>query len=156
MKRAVVQRKLERVDRAVNAAIERGELASAVILAKLGPELGYEGVFGAATLSPERRDARADTIYDLASLTKVMATTSAAWLLVADGKLKLDAPVAEALPAFAARGKEKVTFRHLLTHSLGLRLWRVYYLDLREKVLCRGELLSLGDVAREMVIDHIC
>jgi CubicO group peptidase (beta-lactamase class C family) len=156
MKRALVQRKLERVDRAVNAAIERGELASAVIIAKLGPELGYEGVFGAATLSPERREARVDSIYDLASLTKVMATTSAAWLLVADGKLKLDAPVAEVLPAFAARGKEKVTFRHLLTHSSGLRPWRAYYLDLREKALRRGEPPPSGDVAREMVIDRIC
>jgi len=58
--------------------------------------------------------------YDLASLTKVVATTTAAMLLVEDGALALDAPVAEYLPDFAQAGKESITVRQLLTHSAGL------------------------------------
>jgi CubicO group peptidase (beta-lactamase class C family) len=60
------------------------------------------------------------TIYDLASLTKVIATTTAVMLLVEDGKLDLDAPVARYLPAFSGGEKNRVTIRHLLTHSSGL------------------------------------
>ena len=69
------------------------------------------------------------SIYDLASLTKVVATTTLAMLAVSEGKLELDAPVQRYLPAFRGRGKELVTVRHLLTHSSGLPadrpLWRL-------------------------------
>jgi len=68
------------------------------------------------------------TVYDLASITKVVATTSLAMIAVREGKLDLDAPVQRYLPAFRGPGKERVTIRHLLTHSSGLRadrpLWR--------------------------------
>lgn len=60
------------------------------------------------------------TIYDLASLTKVIATTSAVMLLVEDGKLNLYAPVSAYLPYFEGENKEWVTIRHLLTHTSGL------------------------------------
>ena len=88
MKLAQVRRKLGRLDRAIDKAIEKGELPGAVVLAECSEELRCERAFGAATLSPERHDTRLETIYDLASLTKVMATTSAVMLLVADGKLQ--------------------------------------------------------------------
>jgi serine-type D-Ala-D-Ala carboxypeptidase len=61
-----------------------------------------------------------NTIYDLASLTKVIATTTAVMLLVEDGKIQLDAPVSTYLPAFSGGAKNRVTIRHLLTHSSGL------------------------------------
>jgi CubicO group peptidase (beta-lactamase class C family) len=68
------------------------------------------------------------TIYDLASLTKVVATTTAAMVLFDEGKLALDAPVRQYVPAFAGGGKDRVTVRHLLTHRSGLPagrdLWR--------------------------------
>jgi CubicO group peptidase (beta-lactamase class C family) len=60
------------------------------------------------------------TMYDLASLTKVVATTTAVMLLVDDGRMKLDDPVAKFLPAFTGGGRDKVTIRHLLTHTSGL------------------------------------
>lgn len=60
------------------------------------------------------------TVYDLASLTKVVATTTAVMLLVEDGKLGLDTPVREYLPAFSGGDKDFVTIRHLLTHTSGL------------------------------------
>ena len=88
MKLAVVRRKLGRVDRAIGKAIERGEIPGTVVLAGRGDKLRYEGVFGAACLSPERHPTRLNTLYDLASLTKVMATTPAlfCWLATASSR----------------------------------------------------------------------
>ncbi|NNF57952.1 MAG: serine hydrolase [Rhodothermaceae bacterium] len=71
----------------------------------------------------------AQTPYDLASLTKVIATTSAAMKLVEEGHLDLDAPVARYLPAFGQRGKERVTIRHLLAHSAGQRAFYPFHTD---------------------------
>jgi CubicO group peptidase (beta-lactamase class C family) len=64
------------------------------------------------------------TIWDLASLTKVIGLTTAVARLVDAGMVRLDAPVQRYLPAFAGPGKERVTVRHLLTHSSGLPSWR--------------------------------
>ncbi len=69
---------------------------------------------GSPAVDPDR------TIYDLASLTKVVATTTAVMLLVEDGVMELNAPVSRYLPAFSGGGKERVTIRHLLTHTSGL------------------------------------
>ena len=62
-----------------------------------------------------------DTIFDLASLTKVVATTPAAMMLVERGQLDLERPVQSYLPEFSGGGKEKITLRHLLLHTSGLR-----------------------------------
>ena len=90
---------------------------------------GQRFVRGAGRLAlddPSRPDGH--TLYDLASLTKVVATTSLAMLAAAGGQLDLDAPVGRYVPAFRGPDKERVTVRHLLTHSSGLRpdrpLWR--------------------------------
>jgi len=155
MRLAAVRKKLERVDHAIDKAIDRGEIPGGVVLARQGDELSYEGVFGAACLHPHRHDTRKDTIYDLASLTKVMATTAAVMLLVQEDKLNLDGSVAEVLPAFGGRGKGEITLRHLLTHSSGLRPWRAYFADLREKELRKGETVVGTDAGRAAVLDRI-
>jgi CubicO group peptidase (beta-lactamase class C family) len=62
-----------------------------------------------------------DTIFDAASLTKVIATTTAVMQLIEQGKLELDAPASRWLPEFVGKGKEAITVRHLLTHTSGLR-----------------------------------
>jgi serine-type D-Ala-D-Ala carboxypeptidase len=74
------------------------------------------GVTGAGegAVDPDR------TVYDLASLTKVVGTTTAVMLLVEDGRMSLDDPVQAYLPEFAGTGKERVTIRHLLAHTSGL------------------------------------
>ena len=64
------------------------------------------------------------TIYDLASLTKVIGLTTACMTLVDDGRLDLDAPVRTYLPEFRGADKDRVTIRYLLTHSSGLPAWR--------------------------------
>jgi CubicO group peptidase (beta-lactamase class C family) len=68
-----------------------------------------------------------DTMWDLASLTKVVALTSAVMRLVERGELDLDAPVHRYLPQWTGDGKERVRIRHLLTHSSGLPPWRPLY-----------------------------
>ncbi len=69
------------------------------------------------------------TVYDLASLTKVIGLTTAVMLLVADRAIDLDDPVDRYLPTFAGPGKDAVTIRHLLTHTAGLEAWRPLYLE---------------------------
>lgn len=73
------------------------------------------------------RPVTAATIYDLASLTKVIGLTTAAMMLVDSGELDLDAPVQRYVAAFQGASKERVTIRHLLTHSSGLPAWRPLY-----------------------------
>jgi CubicO group peptidase (beta-lactamase class C family) len=73
------------------------------------------------------RPVSAETIYDLASLTKVVALTTACMLLVAEGRLDLDRPVRDYVPAFAGAGKSRVLVRHLLTHTSGLPAWRPFH-----------------------------
>jgi CubicO group peptidase (beta-lactamase class C family) len=90
---------------------------------------GHRYTYGAGRLGlddPTRPTEQ--TLYDLASLTKVVATTSLAMIAVNQGHLALDSPVTRYVPAFRGPGKEAVTIRHLLTHTSGLRpdlpLWR--------------------------------
>ena len=81
---------------------------------------------GAELPAPVQMDAT--QIFDLASLTKVFATTFGVMLLVDDGRVELDASVSRYLPAFSGPHKDSVTVRHLLTHSSGLHPWKpVYY-----------------------------
>jgi CubicO group peptidase (beta-lactamase class C family) len=82
-----------------------------------------------------------ETVYDLASLTKVIGLTTACMMLVGEGKLELDAPVARYVPAFRGPGTERVTIRHLLTHSSGLPAWRPLYTE----ATTRATALALAD-----------
>jgi len=72
----------------------------------------------------DNRPVTAQTIYDMASLTKVIGLTTAMMMLVDSGKIDLDAPIQRYVPAFRGAMKERVTVRHLLTHSSGLPAWR--------------------------------
>lgn len=80
----------------------------------------YAQAFGHTTYDADGAPVALDTLYDLASVTKLVGTTSAALLAVEDGTLALDAPVARYLPGFAQHGKAGVTVRHLMTHTSGL------------------------------------
>ncbi len=89
----------------------------------------------------DQRPVTTETIYDLASLTKVIGLTTAAMMLVDEGKLDLDAPVRRYVPAFQGANKERVTIRHLLTHSSGMPAWRPLYAETKT----REEALALVD-----------
>lgn len=159
MRRSAITRKLARVDRALDRAIEKAELPGAVVLARIrrdGEVLEHLSARGLAVVRPERIPVARETVYDLASLTKVMATTTAVARLVAEGRLDLDAPVAKYLSHFGERGKEAVTLRHLLTHSSGLRPWRAYHELLLEKERRTGRRILGTPEARAAVLESIC
>ncbi|MFQ5697432.1 MAG: serine hydrolase domain-containing protein [Myxococcota bacterium] len=155
MRLAAVRRKLERVDRLVTRAVESGQTSGCVVVAKQGEALHYEGHFGLAVQTPERHPVRLETYFDLASLTKVLATTPAILLLIADGKLRLDQRVADLVPGFGEHGKGEIRVRHLLAHSSGLRPWRAYFDDLRERELRRGERWLATPAARDAIVTRI-
>jgi CubicO group peptidase (beta-lactamase class C family) len=118
---------LNPITRLIDSAIAARAATGAVLAVSWR---GQRFVYGAGKLAlddPTRPNGH--TIYDLASLTKVVATTTLALQAVEEGKLDLDQPVSRYLPAFRGPGKERVTVRHLLTHSSGLRadspLWRL-------------------------------
>lgn len=111
---------LEQIDQVVKQAIAQKETAGAVVLVLHGDEVIYLRAFGYRRLLPEPVEMTTDTLFDLASLTKPVATASAIMLLIQDGLLKLNDRVARHWPAFAAGGKEGVTVEHLLLHTSGL------------------------------------
>jgi CubicO group peptidase (beta-lactamase class C family) len=158
MKHALIRRKLARVDKALDQAIARSEIPGAVVVAQMprdGERLEHESVRGAAVLKPERIAMARDTIFDLASLTKPIATATSLMLLAADGRVDLDDPVAKVLPPFGERGKEAVTIRHLLTHTSGLKPWRPFHEALLERERKKGERLIGTPAAREAVLERI-
>src|SRR5688572_22142519 len=112
--------KLAAIDTAISDAIAAKKLPGGVVWLEREGEL-YRKAYGHRTLTPAVDPTPIDTIYDAASLTKVIATTTAAMQLIERGKLDLNASVARYLPAFAQHGKEVVTIRHLMTHMSGLR-----------------------------------
>jgi uncharacterized protein YbbC (DUF1343 family)/CubicO group peptidase (beta-lactamase class C family) len=112
--------KLAAMDAAVAEAIATKKTPGGVLWFERDGEI-YKKAYGARALVPAVEPISEDTIYDAASLTKVIATTTSVLQLVERGKLNLDAPVVRYLPAFAENGKEAVTVRQLLMHNSGLR-----------------------------------
>jgi CubicO group peptidase (beta-lactamase class C family) len=107
------------MDAAIETAIASNQCPGGVLwLERNGT--AYRKAFGNRALVPAREAMTEDTIFDLASLTKVVATTPAVMLLVERGQIKLDAPVKNYIPEFSGDGKEVVTVRELLTHTSGL------------------------------------
>ncbi|MBI1750388.1 MAG: DUF1343 domain-containing protein [Acidobacteria bacterium] len=111
----------ELLDPIVEKAIAADELPGGVLLVGQGQEILHRKAYGSRAVLPAREAMTTDTVFDVASLTKVVATTSSVMLLVEQGKVRLNDPVARYVPEFAPNGKDQVTVRHLLTHTSGLR-----------------------------------
>jgi CubicO group peptidase (beta-lactamase class C family) len=125
----------------LEASVARHAFPGAVVA--VGRRDGLLFLHAVGRLDYERGAAvTARTEYDLASLTKVVGLTTAAMMLVDEGKLDLDAPVTRYVPAFAAGG-DSVTVRHLLTHSSGLPAWRPFF----QRVHSRAEMFALVNAA---------
>lgn len=105
----------------VQKSIANGYYPGAVILAAHRGQKIYQGVFGNQQVVPTVKRMELSTIFDLASLTKVVVTTTAIMQLVESGKIQLDEKVAHYWPAFQQNGKEDLTIRGLLTHTSGLQ-----------------------------------
>jgi uncharacterized protein YbbC (DUF1343 family)/CubicO group peptidase (beta-lactamase class C family) len=109
------------LDALLKDAVEKGRAPGAVVLVGHNGSFVYRKAFGYRALDPNKEAMTVDTIFDVASLTKVMATTSCVMRLVQLGQVKLNDPVAKYIPEFAQNGKDDVTVRQLLTHYSGLR-----------------------------------
>jgi CubicO group peptidase (beta-lactamase class C family) len=134
-----------KVDGAVAAALERGDCPGAVVAVVHKDKVVFRKAYGQRSLQPEKTPMTPDAIFDLASLTKPIATGTSVMLLIEQGKLSVEDKVAEHWPAFAANGKEDVTVAHLLLHTSGLTADNSIndYRDGRDKALERVANLKL-------------
>jgi CubicO group peptidase (beta-lactamase class C family) len=120
------------IDVAVLGGIEKGIYPGAVVIVGRRDSLLYARGYGHFTWSPASPVPRPDsTLWDIASITKVVSTMSSALRLVDQGKLDLDAPVRRYLPRFSGGPKNQVTVRMLLDHTSGLKSYVPFYLKAR-------------------------
>jgi uncharacterized protein YbbC (DUF1343 family)/CubicO group peptidase (beta-lactamase class C family) len=112
--------RLSVLDSIVQEAIRDGLMPGAVLLVGHDGQVVYRRAFGQRSLEPRREPMTVDTIFDLASLTKVVATTTAVMQLVEHGTVRLNDPVEKYIPEFAQNDKEDITVRQLLIHQSGL------------------------------------
>ena len=112
--------KLAAIASVAEEAIRTGKCPGAVVVIGHEGRVIYRKAFGHRALVPEELPMTVHTIFDLASLTKVVATTTAIMQLVEQGKIVLSAPVADYWPEFKANGKEDISVRELMTHYSGL------------------------------------
>ena len=123
-------KRLETIDRVVTRGIKAGGFpGAAVVVGRKGSAVWEKGFGRIDWATSSNRVSATETIYDLASLTKVIGTTTAVMILFDEGRIQLDAPVVTYLPEFAGGYKDSVTVRQLLEHRSGLPadrdLWRI-------------------------------
>ena len=107
-------------DDLIRQAVKRGDMPGAVLAVGHGGKIVHRDVFGYRSLVPEHAPMEWDTVFDMASLTKVVVTALAIMQLWEQKYFLLDDPVSRFLPDFGVNGKEKITIRQLLTHYSGL------------------------------------
>lgn len=121
------------IDAAIQTGIEQGLYPGATCyvgrLTDSGHEVLWAQAYGATTFDPDESahaEVTLDTLYDMASVTKLVGTTSAALIAIEDGDAALDRPVSDFIDGFEANGKDGVTVRHLMTHTSGLKAYESY------------------------------
>ena len=111
---------LSRIDTVIAEGLRRKLMPGAVVLIARKQRIVFLKAYGSRAVQPEVEPMTTDTVFDMASITKPMATATSVMKLVELGKIELDAPVAKYIPEFAANGKSTVPVRQLLTHQGGL------------------------------------
>ena len=128
------------VDRVINKAIEDEAFPGAVVLVWKDGKTILEKAFGNYTYGESSPKVKTNTIYDLASVTKVVATTTAAMICYDRELFSLDDKVVKYIPEFGVNGKENITIKNLLLHNAGLPAWKKFY----------GRNLKYDDVLKEI------
>src|SRR6266567_1742233 len=116
----VSSERLARIDRVVQSSIDKKELPGAVVLVGRHGRVVWRKSYGARAVEPQREPMTVDTIFDLASLTKIVATATSMMILIERGEVSLADPVALYIPEFGKNGKERITVEQLMTHRAGL------------------------------------
>jgi uncharacterized protein YbbC (DUF1343 family)/CubicO group peptidase (beta-lactamase class C family) len=112
--------RLAAVDPIINDAITQKQIPGAVLIVGHNGQIVYRKAYGSRAIVPRREEMTLDTMFDCASLTKVVATTPAIMQLWEQGKIRMNDPVAKYLPEFAQNGKQDINIRQLLVHYSGL------------------------------------
>ncbi len=140
------------VDVVLEEAVRDGTFPGAVVLVRQDGEVVYRKAHGYRSLEPERTPLSEDTVFDLASLTKPLATTVALMRFVAEKKVRLDDRISRFFPNFGTCGKTAITIRQLLSHSSGLPAWQPYFEELRKPNRKVTRLATMGSQsARDFV-----
>ncbi len=126
-----VRQRLAMLDALLNRCTQQHAFPGASVAIGYRGHLVYQKAFGRFDYSPRGKPVSTETIYDLASLTKVVTATTLAMKLVESGVLKLSDPVSRFFPPYIGGGRETITIRHLLTHSSGLPAHLPFYKDTR-------------------------
>ncbi|MGZ6988529.1 MAG: serine hydrolase domain-containing protein, partial [Thermoanaerobaculia bacterium] len=118
----VAAERLARIDGVVSESIARHELPGAVVLVGHRGRTVFRKAYGDRAVEPFAEPMTVDTVFDVASLTKTVATAPSVMILIEEGKLLLSDPVVKHIPEFAPEGgdRAKITIEHLLTHRAGL------------------------------------
>lgn len=111
---------LDLIDHVVNDGIEEGKMAGCVVAVGRHGKLAFLRAYGHRQLEPTQEVMEVDTVFDMASLTKPVATATSIMLLWQQGKIKLTDPLSQYIPEFAKNGKDEITILQLLTHQAGL------------------------------------
>lgn len=120
-------------DKAIDGALSERVFPGGVLAIGRRAGLIHVRPFGRQSFAADSSAVEAGTLYDLASLTKAVATSMLAMALVDEGKLDLDAPVSRWLPDFEDEERRAIRVRNLLAHSAGLREWQPLYKEVRDK-----------------------
>jgi beta-N-acetylhexosaminidase len=115
------------IDEIIQSAIKDSAFPGAVVLVSKDGAIIHEKAFGHFIYDDTSAAVTINTIYDIASLTKVIATTTAAMICYDKNLFSLDDPVAKYIPEFSQNGKERVTIKNLLLHNSGLPAFKPYY-----------------------------
>ena len=134
------------VDELINRQIADRAFPGAQLLVLCGDSILHARCYGTQTYDSASPAITPSTLYDLASLTKVIATTAATMLLVDQGRLHLDSSVANYLPEFGQNGKDRITIRNLLLHNSGLEAYRLFYLDTRSGETVVDSIMQMSTV----------
>src|SRR5437764_3729622 len=111
--------RLSRMDAAIQSSIEKQELPGAVVLVARHGRVVWRKAYGSRAVEPQREAMTTDTIFDLASLTKVVATTSSIMILIEQGKVRLSDSLVRFIPEIKGGGRDAITIEELLTHMTG-------------------------------------
>ena len=118
---SIDQARFAPLDALLKDAVDKGDAPGAVLLVGHNGAVVYRKAYGNRALEPRKEPMTLDTVFDVASVTKVLATTTSVMRMVQLGQVKLNDPVAKYIPEFAQNGKNEVTVRQLMTHYSGLR-----------------------------------
>src|SRR5437588_5609265 len=111
--------RLARMDSIIRESIEKKELPGAVVLVARHGRVVWRRAYGARAVEPQQEAMTTDTIFDLASLTKVVATTTSIMILIEQGKVRLSDSLVRFIPEMKGGGRDAITIEELLTHMTG-------------------------------------